>query len=216
MSGTLYIISAPSGTGKTSLVHALLEREPEIALSISHTTRPLRPQDRDGEQYHFVNEGVFARMVAQNLFLEHAEVFGHRYGTSRSAVELLLAQGRDVLLEIDWQGARQVRAALPEALSVFILPPSRVELERRLRTRASDDAATINRRLTASCEEVAHAHEFDYLVINDEFADALGDLRSIVAARRLRVSAQLARNEALLRDLLAGEVRGWRDSAGLG
>src|SRR5690606_38907726 len=135
VSGTLYIVSAPSGAGKTSLVNALLEREPGIALSVSHTTRPPRAHERDGEQYHFVNRGVFERMVADGLFLEHAEVFGNGYGTSRGAVEALLSADRDVLLEIDWQGARQVRQAMPGAVGVFILPPSRAELERRLRTR---------------------------------------------------------------------------------
>ncbi|MCK9538111.1 guanylate kinase [Dokdonella sp.] len=204
MSGTLYIVSAPSGAGKTSLVNALLEREPQITLSISHTTRLPRPHEHDGQDYHFVNRGVFERMAAEGLFLEHAEVFGNRYGTSRSAVEPLLAAGRDVLLEIDWQGARQVRQALPEAVGIFILPPSRAELERRLRTRASDNAAAITRRLAESRSEVVHAHEFDYLIVNDQFADALADLLAIVSCRRLRSTAQLVRHAALLEDLLAG------------
>ncbi|HEU4665463.1 MAG TPA: guanylate kinase [Dokdonella sp.] len=205
MSGCLYIVAAPSGAGKSSLVNALLEREQGIALSISHTTRPPRPNDRDGEHYHFVNRGVFERMVADGLFLEHAEVFGNLYGTSRAAVEPLLAQGRDVLLEIDWQGARQVRAAMPGCISVFILPPSRAELERRLRNRASDDAATIARRLAESREEVAHAADFDYLVVNDQFADALADLRAIVACQRLRRDVQAARHAALIADLLKAD-----------
>jgi len=202
MTGTLYIVAAPSGAGKSSLVNALLEREREIVLSISHTTRPPRPGDVDGEHYHFVNRGVFERLVADNAFLEHAEVFGNLYGTSRNAVEPLLAQGRDVLLEIDWQGARQVRKVMPDSVSIFILPPSREELERRLRTRAADSAVTIARRLAESREEIAHVDDFDYLVVNDEFADALNDLRSIVTTRRLRREAQAKRHAALIADLL--------------
>jgi guanylate kinase len=202
MSGTLYIVAAPSGAGKSSLVNALLEREPGIVLSVSHTTRPPRPGDVDGQHYHFVNRGVFERLVADGAFIEHAEVFGNLYGTSRAAVEPLLAQGRDVLLEIDWQGARQVRKVLPDCASVFILPPSREELERRLRTRAADNAQTIARRLAESREEIAHAGDFDYIIVNDEFADALADLRAIVTARRLRSDVQCRRHEALIQDLL--------------
>ena len=202
MSGTLYIVAAPSGAGKSSLVNALLEREPGIVLSVSHTTRPPRPGDVDGQHYHFVNRGVFERLVAENAFLEHAEVFGNFYGTSRAAVEPLLAEGRDVLLEIDWQGARQVRAVRPDCVSIFILPPSREELERRLRTRAADSAVTIARRLAESREEIAHVDDFDYVVVNDEFADALNDLRSIVTTRRLRREAQAKRHAALIADLL--------------
>jgi guanylate kinase len=202
MTGTLYIVAAPSGAGKSSLVNALLEREREIVLSISHTTRLPRPGDVDGEHYHFVNRGVFERLVADNAFLEHAEVFGNLYGTSRAAVMPLLERGRDVLLEIDWQGARQVRKVMPDCVSIFILPPSREELERRLRTRAADSAVTIARRLAESREEIAHVDDFDYVVVNDEFADALGDLRSIVATRRLRRDAQTKRHAALIADLL--------------
>jgi len=202
MSGTLYIVAAPSGAGKSSLVNALLERERDIVLSISHTTRPPRPGDVDGEHYHFVNRGVFERLVADNAFLEHAEVFGNLYGTSRKAVEPLLEQGRDVLLEIDWQGARQVRKVMPDCVSIFILPPSREELERRLRTRAADSAVTIARRLAESRDEIAHVDDFDYVVVNDEFAEALNDLRSIVTTRRLRREAQAKRHAALIADLL--------------
>ena len=202
MTGTLYIVAAPSGAGKSSLVNALLARERDIVLSISHTTRPPRPGDVDGEHYHFVNRGVFERLVADGAFLEHAEVFGNLYGTSRSAVEPMLAQGRDVLLEIDWQGARQVRKVMPDCVSIFILPPSREELERRLRTRAADSAVTIARRLAESVEEIAHVDDFDYVVVNDQFADALGDLRAIVATRRLRREAQTKRHAALIADLL--------------
>jgi guanylate kinase len=205
MTGTLYIVAAPSGAGKSSLVNALLDRETDIVLSISHTTRPPRPGDVDGQHYHFVNRGVFERLVAEGAFIEHAEVFGNLYGTSRAAVEPTLAAGRDVLLEIDWQGARQVRKAHPDCVSIFILPPSREELERRLRTRAADSAVTIARRLAESRDEIAHAGDFDYIVVNDQFGDALADLRAIVTARRLRREAQCDRNAALLQDLLKPE-----------
>jgi guanylate kinase len=203
--GTLYVIAAPSGAGKTSLVQALLERESGIALSVSYTSRLPRPGEVDGRHYHFVPREVFERMVAADAFYEHANVHGDLKGTARTAVEPLLAEGRDVLLEIDWQGARQVRAKCPSCVSIFILPPSRAELERRLRARASDSAETIARRLANSREEVAHAGEFDFIVVNDQFADALGDLRAILASRRLRCDAQLARHRVLLGDLAGSE-----------
>jgi len=203
--GTLYVIAAPSGAGKTSLVQALLERESGIALSVSYTSRLPRPGEVDGRHYHFVPREVFERMVAADAFYEHANVHGDLKGTARTAVEPLLADGHDVLLEIDWQGARQVRAKCPSCVSIFILPPSRVELERRLRARASDSAETIARRLANSREEVAHAGEFDFIVVNDQFADALGDLRAILASRRLRCDAQLVRHRVLLADLAASE-----------
>jgi len=205
MSGTLYIVAAPSGAGKTSLVGALLEREPSISLSVSYTSRLPRPGEVDGKHYHFVSREVFERMAAAGMFYEHTNVHGDFKGTARSAVEPLLAQGRDVLLEIDWQGARQVRAACPDSVSVFILPPSRAELERRLRSRASDDAAAIARRLADSRVEIGHAGDFDFVVVNDQFADALGDLRAIVACRRLRREAQLARHASLVADLLKAD-----------
>jgi guanylate kinase len=203
--GTLYVIAAPSGAGKTSLVQALVERETRIALSVSYTSRLPRPGEIDGRHYHFVPRDVFERMIAADAFYEHANVHGDLKGTARTAVEPLLAEGRDVLLEIDWQGARQVREKCPECVSIFILPPSRAELERRLRARASDSAETITRRLANSREEVAHADEFDYIVVNDQFADALGDLRAILAGRRLRREAQLARHRVLLADLVGRE-----------
>lgn len=203
--GTLYVIAAPSGAGKTSLVQALVERESRIALSVSYTSRLPRPGEVDGRHYHFVPREVFERMVSANAFYEHANVHGDLKGTARTAVEPLLADGRDVLLEIDWQGARQVREKCPECVSIFILPPSRAELERRLRARASDSAETITRRLANSREEVAHADEFDFIVINDQFADALGDLRAILTSRRLRCEAQLARHRVLLGDLVGRE-----------
>lgn len=201
--GTLFIVSAPSGAGKSTLVNALLEREPGIALSISHTTRAPRPGDADGVQYHFVDRTTFERMVADGQFLEYAEVFGNYYGTSRGAVEPILASGRDVLLEIDWQGAAQVRRAMPECVSIFILPPSRAELERRLRARGTDDAATIERRLAASREEIAHAPEFDVIVVNDAFEDAVARLQEIVRAARAESVAADGRHEVLIAQLLA-------------
>ncbi len=202
MSGTLYIIAAPSGAGKTSLVRALLEREPDISLSVSYTSRMPRATEVDGQHYHFVSRDVFEHMAKAGAFFEHAKVHGDYKGTSRDAVEPLLASGRDVLLEIDWQGAQQVRTQWPQALSIFILPPSRAELERRLRHRASDSAEQIARRIADSRIEIARATEFDYIVINDDFATAIADLRAIVAARRLRRDAQVVRHATLLDDLL--------------
>ena len=202
MSGTLFIVAAPSGAGKTSLTRALLERERGIQLSVSYTSRPPRPGEVDGVHYHFVSRPVFELMVERGEFFEHAVVHGDLKGTARKPVFDALAAGSDVLLEIDWQGARQVRAQVAGSVSVFILPPSRRELERRLRARASDSEAVIARRLADSREDSAHAAEFDYLVVNDRFEDALGDLLAIVAAQRLRSSNQLCRHAALLDDLL--------------
>lgn len=207
MNGTLFIVAAPSGAGKTSLVNALLEREPGISLSVSYTSRLPRPGETDGRHYHFVSRDIFERMAAADAFYEFANVHGDLKGTARSAVEPLLAQGRDVLLEIDWQGAQQIRAKLAacaggDAISVFILPPSRAELERRLRTRASDDFEAIARRLLDSRQEIAHACDFDFIVVNDQFSDALSDLRAIVQCQRLRQRAQLGRHASLIDDLL--------------
>ena len=205
MSGTLFIVAAPSGAGKTSLVKALIERERELSLSVSYTSRPARPNEQDGVHYHFVSRGVFELMIDRGEFFEHAVVHGDLKGTSQAVVEKLLAQGRDVVLEIDWQGARQVRTKVPEAISLFILPPSREELERRLRARASDSEATIRRRLADSRDDMAHAHEFDYIVINDVFEDALAEMRAIVAAQRLKSANQVKRHAALLSDLLKAD-----------
>ncbi|MGH8152911.1 MAG: guanylate kinase [Rhodanobacteraceae bacterium] len=203
MSGNLFIVAAPSGAGKSSLVNALLEREPGIALSISHTTRAPRPGDVDGVQYHFLDRMAFEKMAAHGDFLERANVFGNCYGTSRGAVEPTLRAGRDVLLEIDWQGARQVRTAMPDCVSIFILPPSRAELERRLRARATDSEATIEKRLAASREEIAHAHEFDCIIVNDAFEDAVAQMRDIVRAARVGTLLPAGRHEALIAQLLA-------------
>ncbi|GGA23888.1 guanylate kinase [Dyella nitratireducens] len=200
--GTLFIVAAPSGAGKSTLVNALLEREPSISLSISHTTRPPRPGEQYGRHYYFVERVEFEREVGEGIFLEHAEVHGNFYGTSRKTVQDLLQQGRDVLLEIDWQGAAQIRKAKPDVVSVFILPPSRAELERRLRGRGSDSAEVIERRLRNSRGEIAHAHEFDYIIVNDLFEDALDSLQAIVRAVRQRSALQCQRHESLIHELL--------------
>jgi len=203
MSGSLYIVAAPSGAGKSTLVNALLERERGIELSISHTTRPPRPGEADGEHYHFCTLAEFERLVEHDELLEHALVHGNRYGTARSAVEPRLAAGRDVLLEIDYQGARAVRRAMPEAVGIFILPPSREELERRLRRRAQDSDAVIAARLEGSREEIRHALEFDYVIVNDSFERALDDLTAIVRGQRLRRAVQTERLKPLIDALLA-------------
>lgn len=202
MVGTLYIVAAPSGAGKTSLTRALLEREPGIVLSVSYTSRPPRPGEVEGVHYHFVSRSVFEEMIARGEFFEHAVVHGDLKGTARAPVERLLADGKDVLLEIDWQGARQVRSQLPDTVSVFVLPPSRRELERRLRSRASDSEAVIQRRLADSREDIAHAPEFDYIIVNDDFATALTQLRAIVESRRAGRDHPRLRHEALMADLL--------------
>jgi guanylate kinase len=201
--GTLFVVAAPSGAGKSSLVNAVLAQEPDISLSISFTSRAPRPSERHAQHYHFVSQDEFRAMIAQGDFFEHALVHGDYKGTARQSVEPFLASGRDVLLEIDWQGARQVRAKVPDCVTVFILPPSREELERRLRGRAQDSEDTILRRLTDSREEIAHAAEFDFLVINDEFDRALRDLCAIVRAQRLRRHVQVARHAVLLDALLS-------------
>ena len=202
MSGTLYIVAAPSGAGKTSLTRALLECETGIDLSVSYTSRAPRPGEVDGVHYHFVSRDDFEAMIARGEFFEHAVVHGDLKGTARAPVELALAQGRDVLLEIDWQGARQVRATLPGTVSIFILPPSRAELERRLRTRASDSEEVICRRLADARRDLNHATEFDYVVVNDDFAGALAELRAIVEERRLGREAPKPDHSALLVELL--------------
>jgi guanylate kinase len=203
MSGSLFIVAAPSGAGKSSLVNALLEREPDIQLSISYTSRGPRPGETEGAHYHFVSRETFEGMVARGDFFEHAVVHGDLKGTARHTVEEPLKQGRDVLLEIDYQGARQVRSLVPDCVSVFILPPSREELERRLRGRAQDSEETILKRLENSREEIAHLDDFDYLIVNDRFERALEDLCAIVRSHRLRRTEQARRQVALIRALLA-------------
>jgi guanylate kinase len=178
--GRLFVIAAPSGAGKTSLVRALMEREPSLQFSISYTTRPRRPSEVHGRDYFFVATEEFEAMVARGEFLEHARVFDNRYGTARSQVEASLGTGRDLILEIDWQGAQQIRRAMPECVSIFILPPSRAELERRLRSRATDSDEVIQRRLLDAAADMTHWDEFDYVVVNDDFERALADLQGVV------------------------------------
>lgn len=201
--GTLYIVAAPSGAGKTSLLKRLVETTPGVAVSISHTTRLPRPGERDGEHYHFVPMDTFEAMIAGGAFLEYAQVFGNRYGTSRAAVLAQLETGQDVILEIDWQGARQVKALLPDSSTIFILPPSRDALRQRLTRRDQDSAEIIEQRMAAALDELSHYAEFDYLVINDDFAIALDDLRAILIAQRQRRAAQLERRRELLQALLS-------------
>jgi guanylate kinase len=202
MSGTLYIVAAPSGAGKTSLTRALLACESGIELSVSYTSRPPRPGEVDGVHYHFVSRGEFEAMIARGEFFEHAIVHGDLKGTGRTAVERALAQGRDVLLEIDWQGARQVREKLAGSVSIFILPPSREELERRLRTRASDSEEVIRRRLADARRDLEHATEFDYIIVNDDFTVALGELCAIVEGHRKGRELPKQQHAQLLAELL--------------
>ena len=201
--GTLYIIAAPSGAGKTSLVQQLVTTTPGIVASISHTTRPPRPGEQDGVHYHFIPLPSFETMIAQGAFLEHAQVFGNRYGTSRAAVLAKLQAGLDVILEIDWQGAQQVRKQLPDSPSIFILPPSRDALRQRLAGRGQDSAEVIERRMAAALDELSHYVEFDYLVINDQFETALTELSAIIIAQRQRRTAQLERHLELFHILLS-------------
>jgi len=199
----LFIISAPSGAGKTSLVKALLERDPAITVSVSHTTRPKRPGEVDGVHYHFVDAAAFQRMVAEGAFLEQAEVFGNYYGTAEAEVRAQLERsGGDVILEIDWQGAQQVRRRFPQAVSIFILPPSMETLRSRLEGRGQDSGEVITRRLRAAREEIAHYAEFDYLLVNDVFDEALSQLHCIVVSQRLREPQQSERLQRRLAELL--------------
>ena len=203
MRGTLYIVAAPSGAGKSSIVNAVLARDPNISLSISFTSRAPRPGERHAEHYHFIEAAEFEAMVAAGDFFEHALVHGDWKGTARQSVEPQLAAGKDVLLEIDWQGARQVRRQVPDAVSIFILPPSRRALEERMRKRAQDSEDTIARRLAAAREEMSHYDEFDYVVVNEVFDDAVDEACAVIAASRTRRPVQQVRHEALIAELLA-------------
>ncbi|WP_313454887.1 guanylate kinase [Pseudomonas sp.] len=202
-SGTLYIVSAPSGAGKTSLVTALIEADPRVSVSVSHTTRAMRPGEQHGVNYHFVSHDAFEELIAKGDFLEHAEVFGNFYGTSRSALQHVLDQGNDLILEIDWQGAQQVRALMPEALSVFILPPSQQALRARLDGRGQDSEEIIAGRMREAVTEMVHYDEYDYVIINDDFALALDELKSVFVANRLLLKKQQQRHSQLLEELLA-------------
>ena len=200
--GKLFVISAPSGAGKTSLVRALAERDPRVAVSVSHTTRPRRPGEVDGVNYHFVDSAQFQSLLAANGFLEHAQVFDNWYGTAVASVTARLATGADVILEIDWQGAQQVRRR-QACTSVFILPPSREALLQRLRGRAQDDDAVIARRIAEATLEMSHHADYDYLIINEDFATAVAELSGIVAAERLRTARQVERHQPLVARLLS-------------
>jgi guanylate kinase len=198
--GVLYIVSAPSGAGKTSLVKALLKTDPAIRLSVSYTTRPPRPGETDGRDYHFVSRERFEQMLAEGEFLEHAEVYGNFYGTSKGSIGRDLNAGRDVLLEIDWQGAAQVRQHFPQSASIFILPPSFNALRTRLAGRGQDSDEVIERRLAAAAHDVAHADAFDYIIVNDDFDHALQDLVAITRSIRLEAARQLKRHTALFEE----------------
>jgi len=200
-SGTLYIISAPSGAGKTSLITKLLESLDDAEMAVSHTTRPKREGEVDGKHYHFVTADKFLTGIGNDEFLEHASVFGNHYGTSKKEVEDITNKGIDVILEIDWQGAKQVRGLMPNALSIFILPPSRAALESRLRGRGTDSDEVIANRLAQSCADMMHYDEFDYIVINDDFDKASKQLESIFQANRITLEKQLQRNRNLLDNL---------------
>lgn len=201
--GKLFVIAAPSGAGKTSLVRALLARDPQLRFSISYTTRKQRPTEQHGRDYFFIDHATFERMVAAGEFLEHAKVFDNYYGTSKAQVENTLASGHHVILEIDWQGARQIRSAMPECHSIFILPPSRAELEKRLRGRGTDSDEVIARRLRDSVSDMTHWNEFDYVVINDDFERALDELAAIVAGHGAALTGSRPEVRQLIRELLA-------------
>ena len=203
MRGNLFIVSAPSGAGKSSLVNAVLALEPSIALSISFTSRGPRPGERHAQHYHFISKPEFEQMIAAGDFFEYALVHGDYKGTARQSVEPQLSAGKDVLLEIDWQGARQVRSKIPEAISVFILPPSRQALEQRMRKRGQDSEQVIAQRFHAAHEEMSHLHEFDYLLVNEDFEQAVLEMRSIFIASRLRQQQQQQRHQGLIAGLLS-------------
>ncbi|MDY0008046.1 MAG: guanylate kinase [Spongiibacteraceae bacterium] len=203
--GTLYTVSAPSGAGKTSLVKALVETVRGLRVSVSHTTRPMRPGEQDGVNYHFVDRAAFGAMLDRGAFLEHAQVFGNHYGTSQEWVEQTVAGGEDVILEIDWQGAQQVRRLVPGAVSLFILPPSLEALRARLTGRGQDDSSVIDARMQGAVDEMVHYAEADYLIINDDFVHALEALKAIVLAQRQRLERVQAHHQSLICALLAAK-----------
>ena len=199
MTGLLFVVTAPSGAGKTSLIEALLRDDARLRLSVSYTTRAPRPGEQDGREYHFVDEPAFLAMLERGEFLESAEVHGNRYGTAHRTVRELLAGGSDIVLEIDWQGAQQVRRLLPGCVGIFVLPPSIAELERRMRRRGQDSGAVIAHRLANAHEELSHAPEFEYAIINNDFEEARRDLAAVVRAERARTARQLDRHPELFR-----------------
>jgi guanylate kinase len=207
--GNLFILAAPSGAGKSSLIKALLEKHPStdehnnaMQVSVSHTTRAPRTGEVDGVHYHFVDRIQFESLIEQGAFFEHAEVFGHYYGTSKVVIEKTLRQGIDVFLDIDWQGARQVKAQIPDTATIFVAPPSKEELKRRLTERGQDSAEIIEQRMTKAVSEISHYHEFDFIVVNDDFTAALSELDAIVTTRRLRKEKQIIRHQQLFDNLL--------------
>ncbi len=202
MIGNLFIVAAPSGAGKTTLVRLLLENDSQIGVSISHTTRPPRPGEENGREYHFVDVPAFLEMIDRGGFLEWAEVHGNYYGTSKQWIAAEMAAGRDVLLEIDWQGAQQVRKVFPAAIGIFVLPPSMPVLEARLSGRGTDSAGIIARRIAAARDEMRHVDEFNYVIINDDLQQALENLKSVISASRLRYETQRRRHSALFASLL--------------
>ena len=208
--GNLFILAAPSGAGKSSLIKALLKKHQDtnihnnaMQVSVSHTTRAPRPGEVDGVHYHYVDRQEFQALIAQDAFFEWAEVFGNFYGTSKVVIEQTLRQGIDVFLDIDWQGARQVKAQIPDTATIFVAPPSRQELQRRLTERGQDSAAVITERMTKAVAEISHYHEFDFIVVNDDFEAALAELDAIVTGRRLRKEKQVIRHQSLFDDLLS-------------
>jgi guanylate kinase len=207
--GNLFILAAPSGAGKSSLIKALLEKHPStdahdnaLQVSVSHTTRAPRPGETDGMHYHFVNRTEFETLIVQGAFFEHAEVFGNYYGTSKVVIEQTLRQGTDVFLDIDWQGARQVKAQIPDTATIFVAPPSKDELKRRLTERGQDSSEVIEQRMIKAVSEISHYHEFDFIVVNDNFSAALAELDAIVTTRRLRKEKQIIRHQQLFDNLL--------------
>ncbi len=200
--GILYIISAPSGAGKSSLVRAIVHKLADVVVSVSHTTRPMREGEVDGQDYHFIDESRFSAMVEQGDFLEHAQVFGNYYGTSKQSIEAQLLSGKDVILEIDWQGARQIRQRMNDSKSVYILPPSIIALKQRLSNRGQDTDEVIDARMREAVSEMSHYGEFDYIVINDDFDEATEQLASIFVCNRMLLDNQQRRNAELLADLL--------------
>ena len=201
--GTLYTVSAPSGAGKTSLVSALVKSNPEVCVSVSHTTRPMRPGEIDGVNYQFIDHATFESMVETAAFLEHARVFSNLYGTSQKWVEETLRQGIDVILEIDWQGAMQVRHLMPNTVSVFILPPSLACLRQRLTGRGTDPDVVINARMAEALSEMSHYVEADYLILNDDFTTALAQFQALITSQHLRLARQVEKHAPLIAELLA-------------
>ncbi len=201
--GTLYTVSAPSGAGKTSLVSALVKSNPEVCVSVSHTTRPMRPGEINGINYHFVDHATFEKMLSEDAFLEHARVFSNLYGTSQKWVEDTLRQGIDVILEIDWQGAQQVRKLMPNIVSLFILPPSLACLRQRLTGRGQDAESVIDARMAEALSEMSHYVEADYLIINDDFTTALAQFQALITSQHLRLTRQVQKYTSLIQELLA-------------